>query len=173
MNSDFTIFQSKLKRNNISCSIEGQKVIFGKASFNVMDFALLLTFFVVSAVIFYFSFPSGTVRWKSVFLGGITMSAGFFYLKRMLENYASNSAKKILYNERLQIGERYFDSNNISKIYGEIIEIREDEVYQTTLFIENLNGDKTLILQLDESAESLAQNELNWMVSFFKKQLKV
>ena len=79
----------------------------------------------------------------------------------------------MLYNHQLQIDDVYFGAHNTVQVFGEITEIKEDEVYQVSLFLTNAEEKNILILQIDESAESLAHNEMNWMITFFTNYLKL
>lgn len=173
MNSDIKILQSKLKRNNIPSKIEGQRLLISKARVDLLEIILVVVTFLIALAIAYFILVADVIRLKFILIAFGAAAMGIFYLRRILVKYNANKSKKVLYNHRFQIDDRYYDAENTENVFGEIIEIKEDEVYQVTLFLTDTHGQKVMMLQIDESAESLAHNEMNWMIAFFTNYLKV
>ncbi len=172
MNSNIKILQSKLKRNNISCVIEGQRVFIGNAKVNPITLLLIILSLLVTATIVYLTLLTNYIKLKFIFFAIVSLGTALFYIKRIVIKYRSNDKEKILYNNRLQIDNLYFDSENIHGMHYKIDELKEDEEYQGTLYLRDSSERIFLIFQIEEESGSLIEKEMNWFLDFFADYLK-
>ncbi len=171
MNSDIKILQSKLKRNNIPCKIDGSRITIGKAKIDIITVILILLLLATIPILIYLSLID--FRLKFVIIGLIFISSALYYLKRLAINYRANNKVKILHNHQLSMNNLNFDSTNIESIFAKIEEIKEDEEYQGELYIKDNKEQETLIIQVVEPNEQLINNEINWLINFFSSYLNV
>ncbi|MFY0629746.1 MAG: hypothetical protein JXR05_05150 [Flavobacteriaceae bacterium] len=178
---DYQILQSKLKRNKISCKIEGQRVIIGKAKIDTATFlGLVILPFIVTAILVYLVSRNnelvrlnfGKIIFGIIFLVGTSL----FYLKRMVLKHKSNKGFKILYNNRLTIETKNntvnLGADTIENITVQIEELKDD-FYLGRLIILSKDSNEYTLFEFEDETQSLLINDLEWLSNYFVHYLKL
>ena len=178
---DFQILQSKLKRNKISCSIEGQRIIIGKAKVDMVTFiGLVILPLVVTSILVYLLSRNNEIVNANVMkiIIGIIFLVGtsLFYLKRMVLKHKSNKGLKTLYNNRVTIETKNstisLGSDNIKNIIVQVEEFKED-FYLGRLVILSKDSNEYILFEFEDEGESSLINDLEWLGNYFIKYLKL
>ena len=173
--NDFLLLISKLKRHKIKYKIEGNKIVIGKARVDYLTlFGFIIIPVTVSASLIYFMinnidlFLSSPIKISTLIVSSIGIS--IFYILRLLSNRAMNLNTKTLYNQSIRFENKHF-STNLDKKNIKVIDYTcnyiEDDVYEGSLFILDINDNIFPILGFDDENERYVQSDLKWYVNYF------
>ncbi len=172
-----SLLELKLKRLKISFRKEGNKLIIGKAKTDMTTLIFLVLIPLALCIfILLFSLSIGLTFGKAYLFSILLFLFAAFNFKRIGIKKEANRNVKTFVNNTLKITEngkvKTYYANSIDRFTFSVKEIRKD-IFEGRLYFIDTNNNTHQILGFDDDSEQLVQNDLIWLMDFFKAYLKM